>query len=138
MQAQLSQLQASQGGVKAEEFSQILQQFQELETQLRGTVAQQQAFFNDISRRIDSGFAVFHAIALHFIRGRSLGKLFLTVCCVFFSMPYLDVPEVNAEAMVIAQKYEMTSMFETARMYCPIIPQLPTERIFGVTTFELG
>jgi len=57
MQAQLSQLQASQGGVKAEEFSQILQQFQELETQLRGTVAQQQAFFNDISRRIDFGFA---------------------------------------------------------------------------------
>ncbi len=39
MQAQLSQLQASQGGMKAEEFSQILQQFQELETQLRGTVA---------------------------------------------------------------------------------------------------
>ncbi|WP_410246231.1 NACHT domain-containing protein, partial [Arthrospira sp. PCC 8006] len=57
MQAQLSQLQASQGGMNAEEFSQILQQFQELETQLRGTVAQQQAFFNDISRRIDSGFA---------------------------------------------------------------------------------
>ncbi|KDR58842.1 NACHT domain-containing protein, partial [Limnospira platensis] len=57
MQAQLSQLQASQGGMKAEEFSQILQQFQELETQLRGTVAQQQAFFNQISHRIDSGFA---------------------------------------------------------------------------------
>ncbi|TVU55735.1 MAG: NACHT domain-containing protein [Arthrospira sp. PLM2.Bin9] len=57
MQAQLSQLQASPGGMKAEEFSQILQQFQELETQLRGTVAQQQAFFTDISRRIDSGFA---------------------------------------------------------------------------------
>ncbi|WP_407810258.1 NACHT domain-containing protein [Spirulina subsalsa] len=57
MQAQLSQLQASQGGMNAEEFSPILQQFQALETQLRGTVDQQQAFFNDISRRIDSGFA---------------------------------------------------------------------------------
>lgn len=57
MQAQLSQLQASQGGMNAEEFSQILQQFQELETQLRGTVAQQQTFFNQISHRIDSGFA---------------------------------------------------------------------------------
>ena len=57
MQAQLSQLQASQGAVNAEEFSQILQQFQELETQLRGTVTQQEAFFNQISHRIDSGFA---------------------------------------------------------------------------------
>jgi hypothetical protein len=57
MQAQLSQLQANQEGVNVEEFSQILQQFQELETQLRGSVSQQQAFFTDISGRIDSGFA---------------------------------------------------------------------------------
>ena len=45
MQAQLRQLQANQGGVNVEEFSQILQQFQDLETQLRGSVSQQQAFF---------------------------------------------------------------------------------------------
>ncbi|RMH75348.1 MAG: NACHT domain-containing protein [Cyanobacteria bacterium J007] len=57
MQAQLSQLQANQEGVNVEEFSQILQQFQELETQLRGSVSQQQAFFTEISGRIDSGFA---------------------------------------------------------------------------------
>lgn len=57
MQAQLSQLQTSQAGVNAAELTQILQQFQELETQLRGSVTQQQAFFTDISGRIDSGFA---------------------------------------------------------------------------------
>lgn len=51
---------------------------------------------------------------------------------------YLDVPEVNPAAVAIAQKYGMTSMFETARMYCPTIPQLQTHKIFGVTTFELG
>ena len=51
---------------------------------------------------------------------------------------YLDVPEVNPAAVAIAQKYGMTSMFETARMYRPTIPQLPTHKIFGVTTFELG
>jgi ribosomal protein S18 acetylase RimI-like enzyme len=51
---------------------------------------------------------------------------------------YLDVPEVNEAAIAIAQNYDMTSMFETARMYCPSIPQLPINRIFGVTTFELG
>ncbi|WP_017303091.1 NACHT domain-containing protein [Spirulina subsalsa] len=57
MQAQLRQLQASQEGVNGEEFSQILQQFQELETQLRGSVTQQQEFFRDISCGIESGFA---------------------------------------------------------------------------------
>jgi flagellar biosynthesis GTPase FlhF len=57
MQAQFKQLQTTQTGVNAAELTQILQQFQQLETQLRGTVAQQQAFFNDISHKIDSGFA---------------------------------------------------------------------------------
>jgi hypothetical protein len=57
MQAQLSQLQASQGGVNTEELAQILKQFLEVETQLRGSVTQQQAFFNQISHRIESGFA---------------------------------------------------------------------------------
>ena len=51
---------------------------------------------------------------------------------------YLDVPEVNAAAVNLAQTDGLTSMFETARMYLPTAPQLPTDRIFGVTTFELG
>lgn len=51
---------------------------------------------------------------------------------------YLDVPEVNAAAVDLAQTYGLTSMFETARMYLPAAPELPTNRIFGVTTFELG
>ena len=51
---------------------------------------------------------------------------------------YLDVPEPNAQAIALAQHYEMTPMFETARMYTPQIPDLPVYRIFGVTTFELG
>jgi HEAT repeat protein len=57
MQAQLSQLQASQGGVDTEELDQILKQFQDLETQLRGSVTQQQKFFREVSRGIESGFA---------------------------------------------------------------------------------
>ena len=51
---------------------------------------------------------------------------------------YLDVPEVNAAAVALAQRYGLTSMFETARMYLPAAPVLPCDRIFGVTTFELG
>lgn len=51
---------------------------------------------------------------------------------------YLDVPEVNTAAMALADRHSLVSLFETARMYTPSIPELPTHRIFGVTTFELG
>lgn len=51
---------------------------------------------------------------------------------------YLDVPEPNSPAVALAEKYGLISVFETARMYNQQIPPLPLERIFGVTTFELG
>ncbi len=51
---------------------------------------------------------------------------------------YLDTPEINREAVKMAQKKGMTEVFGTARMYTGKIPELPAERIFGVTSFELG
>ena len=51
---------------------------------------------------------------------------------------YLDVPEVNDAGMKIASKYSMQKVFGTARMYNLNIPDLPVDKIFGVTTFELG
>jgi hypothetical protein len=51
---------------------------------------------------------------------------------------FLDVPEVNSEAVRIAKSYEMTKVFETARMYTQGEPQAPLHQWFGVTTFELG
>jgi len=51
---------------------------------------------------------------------------------------YLDVPDVNAAAMALAEDRGMAPMFETARMYTGAAPAVDTSRIFGVTTFELG
>ena len=51
---------------------------------------------------------------------------------------YLDVPDVNTAAVALAEKYQLTSVFETARMYTQKPPELPLNRIFGITTFELG
>ncbi|HSC98032.1 MAG TPA: GNAT family N-acetyltransferase, partial [Casimicrobiaceae bacterium] len=51
---------------------------------------------------------------------------------------FLDVPEINREAMTLAQRNDMDVVFETARMYLGVAPDLPMHRIFGVTTFELG
>ena len=51
---------------------------------------------------------------------------------------FLDVPGVNRDAVALAQGFGLTPVFETARMYTGAIPPLRTERVFGVTTFELG
>jgi hypothetical protein len=51
---------------------------------------------------------------------------------------FLDIPEVNPAALELVHRHNMSVVFETARMYKGPAPQLPVERIFGVTTFELG
>lgn len=51
---------------------------------------------------------------------------------------FLDTPEPNAAAIALAEREGMKPVFETARMYRGKTPKLPLERIFGITTFELG
>ena len=50
----------------------------------------------------------------------------------------LDPPEPNDEALELAERFDLSPVFETARMYRGPAPELPVGRIFGVTTFELG
>jgi hypothetical protein len=51
---------------------------------------------------------------------------------------YLDTPEVNLNAVALAENYGMKKVFETARMYTKERPGIDMSKIFGVTTFELG
>jgi GNAT superfamily N-acetyltransferase len=51
---------------------------------------------------------------------------------------FLDVPSVNRDAVALAQAHGLQPVFETARMYTGTIRPLRLERVFGVTTFELG
>ncbi|HIE92589.1 MAG TPA: GNAT family N-acetyltransferase [Acidobacteria bacterium] len=51
---------------------------------------------------------------------------------------FLDVPQPNAEAVTLATSYGLVPVFETARMYTGPVKPIALERIFGVTTFELG
>jgi GNAT superfamily N-acetyltransferase len=51
---------------------------------------------------------------------------------------FLDVSSVNRDAVALAQDLRLAPVFETARMYTGAIPPLRLERVFGVTTFELG
>jgi GNAT superfamily N-acetyltransferase len=51
---------------------------------------------------------------------------------------FLDVPAVNRDAVALAESLGLAPVFETARMYTGAIPPLRLDRVFGVTTFELG
>lgn len=51
---------------------------------------------------------------------------------------YLDTPEVNQEAVALAERHDMKVVFETARMYTQQEPDIALNRLYGVTSFELG
>ncbi len=51
---------------------------------------------------------------------------------------FLDVPAVNREAIALAETLGLKPVFETARMYTGPIAPLQIDRVFGVTSFELG
>lgn len=51
---------------------------------------------------------------------------------------YLDIPIVNEAARELVKKYKMEYVFECARMYYGTPPNVPVNKIFGITTFELG
>jgi hypothetical protein len=50
----------------------------------------------------------------------------------------VDVPEPNHNAIALAKAHWLVPVFETARMYSGLIRPVLLERLFGVTTFELG
>ncbi|NTW24450.1 MAG: GNAT family N-acetyltransferase [Lentimicrobium sp.] len=51
---------------------------------------------------------------------------------------FIDIPEVNPDALRIIQKTSLQKVFETARMYTDSFPRLDISKIYGVTSFELG
>ena len=82
-------------------------------------------------------------------RGRKIGPLVAdgraTAEAVFAALVggeggevFLDVPRPNREAAALAEAHGLAPVFETARMYTGPIRPVRLERVFGVTTFELG
>jgi ribosomal protein S18 acetylase RimI-like enzyme len=51
---------------------------------------------------------------------------------------FLDAPENNLAAIELVRRHGMAEVFGCARMYLGPPPDIAHERIFGVTTFELG
>ena len=51
---------------------------------------------------------------------------------------FLDVLSINRDAVTLTEDLGLAPVFETARMYSGPIQPVSLERVFGVTTFELG
>jgi GNAT superfamily N-acetyltransferase len=51
---------------------------------------------------------------------------------------FLDVPSPNANALALAEAKGLRAVFETARMYTGPAPACEIQRLYGVTSFELG
>ncbi|WP_278315041.1 GNAT family N-acetyltransferase [Lolliginicoccus levis] len=62
----------------------------------------------------------------------------LVACAGGGVLVFLDAPEPNGAAARLARERGMEVVFETGRMYRGPDPGLPLQRIFGVTSFELG
>jgi hypothetical protein len=50
----------------------------------------------------------------------------------------IDIPESNAPGVALAEEFGLTPSFETARMYTGPVRPFSGDRVYGVTTLELG
>ncbi len=53
-------------------------------------------------------------------------------------MIYIDIIEGNTNAENLVKKFNMTKMFQCARMYTKERPEVRWDNVYGITTFELG
>lgn len=51
---------------------------------------------------------------------------------------YIDIPMTNENAVTLIKKYDAKYVFECARMYYGNPPKVDFNKVFGITTFELG
>ncbi|WP_334966450.1 GNAT family N-acetyltransferase [Nostoc sp.] len=51
---------------------------------------------------------------------------------------FFDVPDTNVQAINLVQRYQLQPVSQTARMYTKEIPSLPINRVFAVTSLEVG
>jgi GNAT superfamily N-acetyltransferase len=89
-----------------------------------------------IVRKADVGYKICPLFADNESIARELYKACLN--SVIDKSLYLDIPEVNQGAVNIIKEFDSKYVFECARMYYGKAPDIDIEKIYGVTTFELG
>ncbi len=89
-----------------------------------------------VIRKVDSGFKIGPLFADGYEVAEELYK-----ACINSAVGknvYLDIPVINKDAVNLMKKYNTEYTFECARMYYGDFPKIAVNKVFGVTTFELG
>lgn len=89
-----------------------------------------------IVRKVNSGYKVCPLFADNENIAKELYKACLN--SVEGEPLYLDIPELNQGALNIIKEFEAKYIFECARMYYGKAPNIDVEKVYGVTSFELG
>ena len=89
-----------------------------------------------VIRKCREGYKIGPLFADH---AEAAEALFQALCSQVVGKPInLDVPENNAAAMGLAERHGMSEVFGCARMYYGEAPHIDWNKVFGITTFELG
>ncbi len=89
-----------------------------------------------IARKVSNGFKVGPLFADNKKIAEELYKACLN--SVIGKPLYIDIPMLNQGAIQIVKKYNAKYVFECARMYYGQRPRTDTNKVYGITTFELG
>ncbi len=89
-----------------------------------------------VIRKVDSGFKIGPLFANNYEVAEELYKACLNSAV--GKSVYLDIPVVNEGAVSLMEKYKTKYTFECARMYYGDFPKMAMDKVFGITTFELG
>ena len=89
-----------------------------------------------VIRKVDKGYKIGPLFANNNQIAEELYKSCLDTAS--GDLVYLDIPTVNSEAVNLVNKYDAKYVFECARMYYNQAPKIDTDKIYGITTFELG
>ncbi len=89
-----------------------------------------------IVRKADKGYKVCPLFADNEMIAEELYKACLN--SVQGESLFLDIPVVNKGAVNLIKRYNGTYVFECARMYYGTPPDIDINKLFGITTFELG
>jgi len=89
-----------------------------------------------IIRKVNPGYKVCPLFSDNQIIAEELYKACLNA--VIGEPLFLDIPMVNQRALNIVNKYKAKYVFECARMYHGKAPAVEIDKVFGITTFELG